>query len=773
MYQPESRDQSAIMASIIAARDSKTSLVKDSVLETDSVSKATEHHKFGKCYILKSSLKKASFLKVEHKTSMDQVEDFHRDNFNQTGPGSKQHPHLVNQVDYAVFHHKKLCFDQWIIAQYFELPATDLKSLLLKKQQSSVKYLKTFELRMMLKQLSSALSFLHRKFEFHARLQPLEIGFTSDGQSKLWAIDLVKTEKEYKTVQKNLMINKKRVYQSPSVFNALKKNSLKFELDMAKEDSFALGLILLEAGTGIDSQGVYHRKKKLDEGELAYMLNEFERNHNSDPQLVQNVKQLCETDADVRLHVGELRWSDSPTRSGNFQPNMANSHMLDNSTQKGRSFNNQSGSQNAYQMLDFETFRTPALKPFGKPMDQPSLKRNNTETRLSKQGNVFTPTFSMKKSKTNKNLPTYYKKNHQQTNSRFGYDSKSNSGTGSYTSKSVPRKRQIQRDQDFFANTPPINPLNIFSNYPTSQTTNFSSSTDQKNSQKKFNNSNQMIIETNRHKEYNGNGQTEFLRTKKQVPKQNMIITKQNSARNSPNTKQHAWKQQTNHFDANNGTKFTNFGDIDPNFRKERDLSPRGNLQTRENHLIHPENSKKKISKVRNPHSKWQQMNEINRNKNFGKRVSSNMKNNEPFNAKTSIFEEKLEDSEGNQYNIDAGEFFEKHLNPGQNYQSGINSKFNLLSNNFDERIPSAFDPASRNNSHLMENMNYTTNPRDFDEKFQINTDELFSQRMFNSNDGKNNDIDFENPNSIFFNNQANQFSNQKNYKIGDGKNIG
>ena len=51
-------------------------------------------------------------------------------------------------------------------------------------------------------------------------------------------------------IQKNRFVSGHKLYQSPTLYSKLKKGNLKADHNRSKEDTFALGLSLLEAGNG-------------------------------------------------------------------------------------------------------------------------------------------------------------------------------------------------------------------------------------------------------------------------------------------------------------------------------------------------------------------------------------------------------------------------------------------------------------------------------------------------------------------------------------------
>jgi hypothetical protein len=104
------------------------------------------------------------------------------------------------------------------------------------------------------------------------------------------------------------------------------------------------------------------------------------------------------------------------------------------------------------------------------------------------------------------------------------------------------------------------------------------------------------------------------------------------------------------------------------------------------------------------------------------------------------------------EYNIDAEEFLAKQKEL-RNYNSDANSKFNLLSHNFDENYNLNKDLVSQDNSFQMDGNAFANGtPRDFDENFKIDADELFSQRMYNSNEMIGKQFNFEDEKDPFQN---------------------
>ena len=116
----------------------------------------------------------------------------------------------------------------------------------------------------------------------------------------------------------------------------MNKNTI-FKVNPKKEDSFALGLILIEAGTGLSCQELYKNRKRFNKERFKHMITAFEFSHNSDPELVKRIKALCEIDTNLRKEVNAFIFEKvskpvEPNTNQNsvYNPN-SDSNFFDNS----------------------------------------------------------------------------------------------------------------------------------------------------------------------------------------------------------------------------------------------------------------------------------------------------------------------------------------------------------------------------------------------------------------------------------------------------------
>jgi hypothetical protein len=136
------------------------------------------------------------------------------------------------------------------------------------------------ELTHLFYQQNSAQAFLQSHGLAHGDVQPLYIGYDPEKQeSKLIdRSDTANTDLSIIQGQKNRLISGQPLYQSPTMYSNLKKGNLKFQFDKNKEDCFALGLAILEAGNGRSIQNIYEAKPgNINQAALQQHIDDFNR----------------------------------------------------------------------------------------------------------------------------------------------------------------------------------------------------------------------------------------------------------------------------------------------------------------------------------------------------------------------------------------------------------------------------------------------------------------------------------------------------------------
>ena len=191
---------------------------------------------------------------------------------------ANKHPNLLNLKDYSVTKQSELCSSYYIIKEFYEYPKSDLRREIRERTKKG-ETLNDKELTHILYQQIQANSYLQAKGQSHGNIQPLQIGYNkNDMTSKL--IDTSGNEATNLKMQRQLLRNKLKsknnLYMSPTTFENLSKGNMNYKTDQSKEDTFALGLTILESGNGDSVQDCYNKKNgSFDKVALQKHINNF------------------------------------------------------------------------------------------------------------------------------------------------------------------------------------------------------------------------------------------------------------------------------------------------------------------------------------------------------------------------------------------------------------------------------------------------------------------------------------------------------------------
>ena len=826
---PENKDQSTLIASVISARDSNELLTKECFLEMNAKITKIYHPKFEKCFKVTPENSKTSYLKVEYKSDVNGVRVFQKVYSGGNILRDNMHPNLVNEIDYSIEHVQKLCFDSWFIYKFFEFPYTDLRTLMKKRLNPSrpTSIFSTRDLNILLREQCQALAYLHNKGKFHASMKPSDITITREGKSKLWATSTVDTSKKFIHKQKNIMLNKGKLYQSPLMYDNLMNRNHVFKVKPKKEDSFALGLILIEAGTGLSCQELYKKRKRFDKERLSHMINIFEMTHRSNSELVQKVKSLCEINGESRKDANELVF-EKVTKP--VEPNTNVNSLTQKNPDSGFFYSNKS-SQNGKpeygefffntdeSVVKYNRSNSPNFSPNNSRKGPQEPKRNYTPSRNSNAfGSFGTPVFNMsfkkKNSINNDSLKQFnYNKKPSEKYIEPIYENQPyrpvSAGKYSYpqqTSKSVPKNRVYTYDVNRYQHSSNSNQFQTFgqitsiqemmkarpdsNSKPNNSKDRFSFQKNQIRSNPANQQKNIKVFPANGNRgpslrfqnrqNFEVTAETLFNKPKYQTEK---IETKKAPIPNQPiYSTQVQRKTSEGNPNLNGVTRRYNAPGPQPSNSSNRiyNLVPKrhksANINSFKNNNLKTIYVDYKFQKVGNPKQK-NDSNMLSQTVSVSKTSSSNV---DTFpviqignpNAQSPIAVDRevslkpklnritpltinqntllshaplLSPSskkkfQTEEHEIDAREFLEQQKDLG-NYQSELNSKFNLLSQNFDDNYNTNNDLVSKDNSFQIDaNVYFGGTPKDFDENFKIDANELFSQRLFNSNEmiGKN-----------------------------------
>ena len=201
---------------------------------------------------------------------------------------SLKYPHLLELKDYSVTKQSELCSSFYIIKLFYEYPRSDLRKEMQERQRNGQPF-SHVELTHLFYQQVGTQSYLQSHDQTHGDIQPLHIGWEKETMNSKLIDRFEEPGNALKTkqIQKNRLIAGHNLYQSPTMYANLKKGNLNFNFDPAKEDAFALGLVLLEAGNGQSVQNIYDSSKgTVDQVVLQKHVEEFNKKFGNDNALL-------------------------------------------------------------------------------------------------------------------------------------------------------------------------------------------------------------------------------------------------------------------------------------------------------------------------------------------------------------------------------------------------------------------------------------------------------------------------------------------------------
>jgi serine/threonine protein kinase len=213
-----------------------------------------------------------------------------------------RHPNLVGLLDYSVTKQSELCSTFYLVKLFYDYPKSDLKKESLDRERKGEMF-SGEELKLFFSQQSAALDYLHEGGRFHGDVQPLLIGFNRDQAStKLIDRPDIDTPDKIRAIQKNRFVKGDNMYVSPATFSALASGNPNYPVDPITEDSYGLGLTILELGNQRSVQDVYDRANNtINQAVLQNHITEFHSRYADKPELVDAMVGLTNLDERNRV----------------------------------------------------------------------------------------------------------------------------------------------------------------------------------------------------------------------------------------------------------------------------------------------------------------------------------------------------------------------------------------------------------------------------------------------------------------------------------------
>ena len=270
--------------------------------------KLQKEPRFGNCSIIQNP-KTNQLIVVKEKRANDKKEAA-RLIMNARKLKNHRHPNILNLLDYSVKKHSELCSSFFIIKYFYEYPKSDLNREM-KLRGRNAKGFSDVELTHLLYQQMHANEYLETQNMHHGDVRPLNISYDPKRvhSQLIDQSDSQPSARRTKDLQRNRLQNGNNIYQSPKMYSNLMKKNLNFQVDPNKEDVYANGLSLLEAGNGKSIQDIYDKKKgEVDQEALNRHLNEFRNKHGVDNTLLaSSLESMLANDEAERPNFRELK----------------------------------------------------------------------------------------------------------------------------------------------------------------------------------------------------------------------------------------------------------------------------------------------------------------------------------------------------------------------------------------------------------------------------------------------------------------------------------
>lgn len=145
---------------------------------------------------------------------------------------------------------------------------------------------------------------IQKRKEAHLKISPDAIFAMAKNQFKLLLPQNNMSPFDY---NRNKLFARQPIYVSPKLYLTIQKQHFQhLKFNESKNDVFALGLCILEAGLGKSVQSIYG-VDQLEDKLLIGFLREFEVKFNSNPLVSSSLKKMLEIDEEFRIDFVSLK----------------------------------------------------------------------------------------------------------------------------------------------------------------------------------------------------------------------------------------------------------------------------------------------------------------------------------------------------------------------------------------------------------------------------------------------------------------------------------
>lgn len=218
------------------------------------------------------------------------------------------HPNVLPLVDYSFSKERSFCTTNYFLRQFFENPRSDLRREI-ERRAKAVDFFSPLDLTLVMYQLLDACKFLQQNKHSHGSISPGSIAMNHEPlvASLKFFYDEPVTSRKYIEQLRRRILSKKSAYPSPTVFEAVSRGQLSASVDLVAEDAFAVGLMLLEAGTFQPTSKLYLNNGYFDHNRLRWQLEAFKKRYEKDSMVLVNcVTYLLQDEPVTRLSFAQI-----------------------------------------------------------------------------------------------------------------------------------------------------------------------------------------------------------------------------------------------------------------------------------------------------------------------------------------------------------------------------------------------------------------------------------------------------------------------------------
>lgn len=213
-------------------------------------------------------------------------------------------PNLLKLKNYASEIKKELCSTHYITRAYFEFPRSDLlKEATDKKKEGSD--FNDQELLDLTRQALTGLDSVHQRKVAHGDIRPQYLGHDWNS-GRYMLLDRLKDQSVVEKCQTNRLVANEEIFMSPELYASLKGKEKNKVFNRQKNDLYALGMSILQLGTGESVKRIYNKDGSINQANLSESIGKFDQKYGYNAQLSNTVKSLLEQDERKRVSANTL-----------------------------------------------------------------------------------------------------------------------------------------------------------------------------------------------------------------------------------------------------------------------------------------------------------------------------------------------------------------------------------------------------------------------------------------------------------------------------------